>query len=398
MERKARKASKKFDAAVTTYLLQIQAVLVDPGYQLRVTLGRAPSGASKQTYRLKSTRYDVTYFAARILQRDITTAFALRPTGRDEMVRGFISSTRGQWPKAIIRADVQSFYESIPHDKLLQMVDANTQLSALSKSWIRSFLASYAALSSPASVVGLPRGVGPSAPLAEAYLSTFDLALSSRKECVFYGRYVDDVVMVMAPTEDHDAPKGGYIGEMQSTLTALGLTLSSDPQKVSEHNLKKGALPTQAAVNILGYTVQHDVATGEIVVDLAPKRLTRITRRIERSFDIYERSASKSGLSAKLLEQRIRFLTSNTRLANSKRDAFVGIKFSNPLISKKTGLASLDRVLRRRTRKLIAGGTAVGIVARLSKHSFRSGFSEVRYVRFTDADWRRITSAWSDLA
>jgi hypothetical protein len=397
MEKKLRKRSRRFDKSVSAYLLRVQAALLDDKFKLRVTRGPAPIGSAKQTYRLKSTGYDITYFAARILQRDVSNAFHLHPVGRTELVRAFISAMRGKWPKTIVRADVDSFYESIPHVKLLRMTDANPNLSALSKSWIHSLVASYGALSSPPSVVGLPRGVGPSAALAEAYLSKFDQVLSGRKECVYYGRYVDDVVMVMAPTEDHDAPTGGYIAAMRSALAELGLGLSSDPLKVAEHVLLRGVTPTSAEVNILGYAIRHDVSRGDVVVDLTAKRLTRLIERVERSFDVYEHSASKGGLSAKLLELRIRFLTSNTRLANSKKDAFVGIRFSNPLISKKAGLTSLDTALQRRRGKLLAGGTSPGIVRRLERYSFRSGFENVRYVRFSDVEWRQITSIWRDL-
>lgn len=397
LERRAKRRSRRFESALSGYLSQIQLSLTSPGFRLHVVRGPSPVGVKKQTFRLRSVGYDVTFFAARVLERDIVRAFSLKHGRRTDIVRSLIAAIHGKWPKTIVRADIEAFYESIPHKQLLELVDSNSQLSTVSRMWIRDILSSYSLLFTPAATVGIPRGVGPSAALAEAYMSRFDVSIRDRQECVYYARYVDDIVAVMAPVDSHDYPTYGYLGLMQEQLHADGLTLSSDPNKRHETTVTPGAAPATAELSILGYSVTHDIASGEVGVDLSPRRLTRVTLRIERAFAIYTRSKSQSGLSAKLLEMRVRFLTGNTRLINSKKDAFVGIRFSNPLLNRLGGIQSLDKVLRRNVKKIEAAGTAPGVVARLRKHSFKAGYAEARYVRFSDSEWRQIASAWRDI-
>jgi hypothetical protein len=395
--KRARKASKKHDKSISHYLKSVQAEMIAPGFALAVVAGPLPKPGSKQTYRLMSSSYDAAYFAGRVLSRDIRRAFGVKPIGRNEVVRALVSILAGKWPKTIVRADVDSFYETVPHDRLIELLDENHLLSPLSKNWVRQMLSSYANLTTPSSPIGIPRGVGPSAALADAYLLTLDRQIRDRKECVFYGRYVDDIVAVMAPMEPRDALLGGYLSEIEGGLKTLGLSLSSKPDKRIEEAVSSSGSSSIATFEFLGYKIVHDAASGGVDLDVSRARSKRIEMRLDRTFGIYLRSHSKEGNSARLLELRLRFLTGNTRLANSKKDAFVGVKFSNPLLTSSKTLKKLDWALKRHIVALPTS-TPLGVLDRIKKHGFERGFADVTYVRFSDQDWRQIVSAWRDIA
>jgi hypothetical protein len=395
--RKLKKRSRQVAKSTQRYLVLVQRDLVDPGFRLSVTKGPVPSGSAKQTYRLESSTPDATYFAGRILQRDIVEAFEVKSAGRSDVVKTFVSVVQGKWTKSIVRADVSNFYESIPHDKLLDLVDSNHVVSALGRTWIHQIVASYAGLHSPRLLAGLPRGVGPSSSLAEAYLMSFDHVFKDLPECVFYARYVDDIVAVMAPVDARDRPPKGYLALIEDELRNRGLALSADPAKLEESLLDANSTVHRCSITLLGYQIDHSVATGLVELEMSPRRRDRLLLRLNRVFDIYERSASKTGLSAQLLESRVRLLAGNTRLINSKKDAFAGIRFSNSLLTKGGVLQRLDGILTKRIVRLSGMGVEPGIIARLKKASFVDGFEETRFVRFSSSEWRRISTAWRDL-
>lgn len=396
LRKRAERSERKYDKSISRYLDQVQKALTEPGFSVSIAPGPPPKGGRKQTYRLVSSSYDTSYFASRVLTRDLRRAFGVRSAGRNDVVRAFSSVLAGRWPKSIVRADIESFYETVPHHNLIDLIDQNHALSPISKNWVRQMLSSYSNLSTPPSIIGLPRGVGPSAALADAYLQKLDNQIRDRKECVYYGRYVDDIVAVMAPTEKRDAPVGGYLATIQSGLTGLGLSLSKAAAKRVEKFVDPEVPTANISLDFLGYKIDHDASSGSVRLDLSDRRTQKVKARMDRAFDVYLRSHSREGESARLLELRLRFLTGNTRLVNSKQDAFVGVKFSSPLVTANGGLKTLDKALRKRMLALPLDVPS-GVKTRLAKHGFERGFSEVRYVRFSDRDWRQIVAAWSDI-
>ena len=67
-------------------------------------------------------------------------------------------------------------------------------------------------------VVGLPIGLCSSLVLANWYLQGFDAAVLKNVRPAYYGRYVDDILLVVPlpndPTLDSDDPVAGFIREL----------------------------------------------------------------------------------------------------------------------------------------------------------------------------------------
>ena len=133
------------------------------------------------------------YFIIKQLQRNIRKLYKVKQSDRHQIVSQLSCLLNDEFPKYLIRTDIQEFYESIPHDKLLEIIDHENLLSFTSKKYIKSILNEYKTLS--ASDNGLPRGIGVSAYLAELYMRQFDRKVKDDNEVIFYARYVDDIVI-----------------------------------------------------------------------------------------------------------------------------------------------------------------------------------------------------------
>jgi hypothetical protein len=396
--RQIRKSRKKLAASTLAYLTAVQATITSPKFSLAITTNRKPPHVSKQTYSITSTTPDASYFAAMLLSDSINKAFSLSSPSRQDIVQGLSSAITGKWDKTVIRADIRSFYESIPHDQLLALVESNMKLDSLSKLWIRSLLAAYADSAHPAISAGLPRGIGPSASLSEAYLLSFDRKVKQKRECAYYARYVDDIVAVMATADPYPPRPSSYLDEFDDQLRALGLETSVSSGKRQELQCAKESLPIGANLQYLGYDIRQGSSKSKVLLEISVARASRIKDKIERSFAVYSRSASGGDKAASLLDLRIKYLTSNTRLVHSKRDAFVGINFSNRSVNSTDAMVDLDLKLQALIHATDLSGMDAVLRNRLANYSFVQGFNDVKYVRFSAHQWRTLTSIWKDIS
>lgn len=396
--RQIRKSRKKLDASTLKYLTAVQATLTSPKFTLAVKKNLKPPHVSKQTYSITSTTPDASYFAAMLLSDSINKAFGLSSPSRQDIVQGLSSAIIGKWNKTVIRADIRSFFESIPHDQLLALVEGNMKLDSLSKNWIRSLLADYANIAHPAISVGLPRGIGPSASLSEAYLLSFDRKVKQKRECAYYARYVDDIVVVMATADPYPPRPSSYLDEFDKQLRTIGLETSTSSGKRQEIQCANESLPIGSHLQYLGYEIRRGSSGSKIQLEISATRASRIKDKLDRSFAVYARSASGGDKAASLLDLRIKYLTSNTRLVHSKRDAFVGIKFSNRSVNSTDAMVDLDLRLQALIQATDLSGMDAVLRNHLASYSFVQGFNDVKYVRFSAHQWRNLTSIWKDIS
>ncbi|RII93621.1 RNA-directed DNA polymerase [Clavibacter michiganensis] len=392
-----KKRRKKYGRAIAAYLSCVQADLLAPNFKLAVVANFKPQHVTKQSYSLHTGSPDSDYFAALILSDTLATAFGLHAPSRHEAVAGLAAAVSGAWTKSIVRVDISSFYENIPHDRLLELIDSNKALDSISKRWIRTLLAAYLQASSSTNTIGLPRGIGPSANLSEAYLLQFDKSLETKRECIYYSRFVDDIVAVMAEADPYPARPTSYLDEIDSLLVDIGLTASTATGKRQEINVVREILPRGQKITYLGYDLELDYADPALSLDISAQRYMRIVTKMTRAGDAYARSKSNQGKSVELLDLRLKYLTTNTRLLHSKRDAFVGIKFSNTLVNTSNSMRALDAELRAQLSSLDQTGMPEVMKNRINSYSFLAGFEIPKYSRFSSGQWRAMTAIWKDV-
>ena len=87
---------------------------------------------------------------------------------------------------------------------------------------------------------------------------------------------------------------------------------------------------------------------------------------------------------------RIKFLTGNTRLANSKSRAVTGIYYNNSIVSDLSDFEQLDKELKA----LVTATKRTTLQKQLKKLKFTTGFVQRRYNNFSTRELQMIVRAW----
>ena len=370
------KLEEKKEDLLTKELEKISAEVAAGASRVQIHPVITPGG--KATYAADKTAKS--YFILKQLQHNIFRLYKVRQSSRHEIICQLKQIFGDPFPKYIIRTDIKDFYESIPQEDVLKKLDEDALLTPPSRKIIRQILEDYRDL--PGNPTGVPRGVGISAYLSELYMRRFDENIRAHNALIYYARYVDDIVVVFSMRPE------SKVGQLLPFLKkqAANLRLSLNPDKTSKHNLRT---PKACSFEYLGYELTF--GKDRVKVGLSDKGRQKYKNRIKQSFEAYTRQAKyKEKAARRLLVKRIKFLTGNTRLLNNKKNIMVGIYFSNSLLSDSSDLQTLDDSLMSRIQALHPGSLKVI----LSKLSFKQGFDNRRYHRFSTQELNQIVKLW----
>jgi hypothetical protein len=281
----------------------------------------------------------------------------------------------------LIRTDISSFYESIDRKKLLEKLDSDQLLSPASKKYIKQVLVSYGAKSG--APLGVPRGVGISAYLAEFYLRPIDNAIRAIPGLVLYCRYVDDIVAVFARP-----PAGNSLGSYKDQIIDIFRKDGLEHNATKTHEFAFPD-PSPQDFEYLGYKFNVNGKTCNIAPSTT--KVDKYRTRMTAAFAEYrlERSVRTRRAYRELI-WRIKFLTGNTRLSSSKSRAVTGIYYNNSIATDLRSFAQLDRELKA----LIETLHSSSLQKKLKKLKFTTGFAQRRYHHFSARQLQTIVSAW----
>lgn len=322
-----------------------------------------------------------TFFVIKQLQRNIHRIYGVKQANRHDLVCQLRDMLGSNFPFELVRTDISSFYESIDRKRLVEKLDRDQLLSAASKKYIKQVLNSYGVISGTA--IGVPRGVGISAYLAELYLRPVDNAIRSIPGIVLYCRFVDDIVAVFARP-----PAGKNLGSFKDHIVAIlgDNALTHNAVKTSEFAL---ADPNPKVFEYLGYS--FSLNDGKCEVGPSAAKVDKYRARMNAAFDAYWGVRPISPRSAyRELVARIKFLTGNTRLSNSKSRAATGIYYNNPIATDLSSFGQLDKELRA----LVTTLKSSSLQKQLKKHKFTTGFVQRRYHNFSTRELQMIVRAW----
>jgi hypothetical protein len=329
------------------------------------------------------------FYAIKKLEANLASLYRLKPANRDEVMKQLIGMISDGFNYHVLRTDISNFFESIPHDRLLEKLKNDQLLSQKSLRLISGILFRYASLAGTPGV-GLPRGLGISSYLSEFYMREFDQRVKMLDDVVFYARYVDDIVVLFAPLPGADVrgkrPKlGDFLNDISLTMNETAEKTKESPVDINGHPEAKGSWNLE----YLGYYI--DFRSG-LSVSMSRKRLARYKNRVFGCFQRYESQKSKNYKKAyRILIKRVRFLTSNTQLAHNKSNAYVGIYFNNMHLTHNKDLIALDRILSAKIGSL----SSPSLKAKLSTYSFVKGFCERTFRRFhKKGEFQEIVGAW----
>lgn len=115
----------------------LENTIESQGINFKLISGKSIS--NKQTYKIENTGDSPEiFFALKQVQNNIKASFKVRPSNRYEISNQVINMLDNDFPKCVIRTDIESFFESIPHDKLKEKLNKNYILNAESKNIIKS--------------------------------------------------------------------------------------------------------------------------------------------------------------------------------------------------------------------------------------------------------------------
>lgn len=371
----ALKAAKS--AAVDDIMDDISQKVLKPSFKIDLSQKTGPQG--KPVYCIDAE--PETFFVIKQLQRNIHRIYGVKQSNRHDLVCQLRDMLGSSFPFELVRTDISSFYESIDRKRLVEKLDRDQLLSPASKKYIKQVLDSYGVKSGTAK--GVPRGVGISAYLAELYLRPVDEAIRAIPGMVLYCRFVDDIVAVFARP-----PAGNSLGSFKDRIITIfdDNSLTHNPTKTHEFALADLA---PKAFEYLGYRFSLTGVKFEIGPSAA--KVDKYRARMNAAFEAYwEQRPLDPRRAYRELAARIKFLTGNTRLSNSKSRAVTGIYYNNSIA---TDLSSLDQ-LDKELKVLVGALKSSSLQKQLKKLKFSTGFVQRRYHNFSTRELQMIVRAW----
>lgn len=370
--------------------------------QLLVCLEAVAKNISKKSYSIQFEKLDGPggksvyclkddtaehHYAEKQISRNLSRLYKVKQANRNQIVSQLADCLKDKFPYHFVRTDISSFYESINHSSLVKKLEDDQLLSHTSLRLTKTLLAKFSSLTKK-SGIGLPRGIGLSSYLAELFMRDFDEEIRSLEDVVFYARYVDDIVVVFAPTPM--STPVGYLPKIEAALGKKGL--SKNQAKTIESSIDtdgKSLCRIGLKFDYLGYEFVFGPTSK---IRLSGSKQAKYMARLEASFTRYNLQKSKNSRKAyKLLLKRVRFLSGNTQLTHNKQNAFVGIYFSNPHLTDLCQLRRLDGKLKGLSSKVPSSS----LKTKLGKLSFYEGYEQKIFRRFHKKnEFREIIRAW----
>ena len=369
------KATKS--AAIDEKMDEISLKVLQPSFKIELSQKTGPKG--KPVYCIDSK--PETFFVIKQLQRNIHRIYGVKQANRHDLVCQVRDTVGTKFPFEMVRTDVSTFYESIDRKRLIKKLDKDQLLSPSSKKFINQVLDSYGVLSGTST--GIPRGVGISAYLAELYLRPVDRAIRAIPGLILYCRFVDDVVAIFA-RPPAGTNLGSYKDHVIKVFAENGLT--HNPDKTYEFDLKR---PEPKKFEYLGY--RFLVQPGQCQIKASSAKILKYKNRMNAAFEDYWKNCSTDSRRAyRVLVSRIKFLTGNTRLSNSKSRAATGIYYNNSIANDLSSFEMLDKLLKKRVAMI----KRASLRKQLRTYKFTEGFNTRRFHNFNSRELQTIVKAW----
>jgi len=377
LKKELKELKSKKSAEINSSLEQVSSNVLKSNFTLSLEQRIGPKG--KPIYHTDGS--PESFFVVKQLQYNIRKIYKVKQSNRNDLVCQLRDCLQSRFPFCVVRTDVSSFYESIDRSRLIAKIDEDNLLTYSTKKYIRQILNEYGRLSG--SPTGIPRGVGISAYLAELYFRPIDSKIQSLSRLVLYCRFVDDIVAVFA--RPHFGKQiGSYADLIATKLSEFGL--KSNPEKTVEFTVGG---PKRQKIEYLGY--RFVLKDGECRIWPSAAKIRKYKARIKAAFAQYNvQSSLRSRRAFRDLVARVKFLTDNARLWNSRSTALTGVYYNNPIVTEKSSFALLDR----RLKSFVKSVPRPTLRKRLKKYTFTTGFEERRFHNFSPKELQTIVRAW----
>lgn len=303
-------------------------------------------------------------------------------------------------PFRVYKYDVKNFYESVLVEDILDKLGDDVAFSGQSVRALKSLFENLQF----SGVIGLPRGVGISATLAEYLMRNFDYKISNLPGVWYYSRFVDDKIVIT----NIEASPETFNQDVKKELPS-GLTFNQKSTDIVFKDFVKGNIGLrEGGFDFLGYKFSVSLSyrnssakkiVRDVSVDLSEGKMKRLKTRFIKSTIKYN-----SGGSFEDYRDRVRILTGNFRFTDKKtgRSRVSGIYFNYPLIDidQSESLPELDRFVRsivssRNPKNSLRPALSKAQAAEIMRLTFVQGFQERRFFHFKPSRLEALTSCWA---
>lgn len=309
------------------------------------------------------------FFAMKILQRNLVHLFNVEMVNRHSVMTNLKLLLNTQTPLYIIRTDISGFFESIPQERLLRLIDRNSLLGTRSKGMIKQVFKEYEKIKDKGRVPadqGVPRGIAISSPLSEIYMDRLDKIIRSRREVVFYARYVDDIFIILSSLGEAKSLKD-YYQDLVDLFSRYGLTLQPDGSakcKLTDKFCKDSGGTLSEDFTYLGYHLYLAKTKNEMrtVFGLSDRRKQTLKERMDHCFDHFAELVKVNPTQARHdLVDGLNIISGNIRLSKAKSGVKVGFFYNNDLLDREEDFTEIQNHLNSKVpaipANLLGGGT-----------------------------------------
>ena len=291
------------------------------------------------------------FYAIKNLQRTLRGLFNVKQANKHQIMSNVKLLLNTTAPFYLIRTDISSFFESIPQQALLEKIKANNLLNNKTKGMIKGILSEYNRQKDTNKIkvdCGVPRGIGISSYLSEIYMHDIDQHIRNREEVIFYARYVDDILIILAGLPNNQNIKQ-YYKTLEKLFAKYGLAIKKNDPKEDKCKLIDFYNHTaKQEFTYLGYKITIST-TGKVInakFRMSDNKVNRIKHKIDLAFTHFEKVSKSNIKKAKRdLIDSIDLISGNYRLTKSKERVKAGLFFGNDLLTDLTDLESLTSYL-----------------------------------------------------
>jgi hypothetical protein len=337
-----------------------------------------------------------------ILRKIATNLSSITRTGpseRSRLVKVLLLFLKQEIQFRLYRFDVHRFFDSLSVEESLAHV-ADSTVSRKTVELLAAVLHEHVGAGRP----GIPTGLTISAALAEVMMDPFDRYVKSLPEVFYFGRFVDDIVVITSGAEDASEFERGL-----STALPVGTSFGAKKQcRIDAPRIDHGNSTEIGRFDYLGYEfkireerVKSKESKRVVDVNISERPRKRLLTKTAKAF----RAFASDGRFDELY-LRICYLTSNYRLFDPlvNRKRLAGIYHNHPFLTCHPGnsLQELDGALRQ----LIfdspnrRAGAGVHLNAQqqrmLAARSFLLGHMRRQYRSFSIRTLALIKRCWID--
>lgn len=250
---------------------------------LEITKGKAKVEIGTQTikgHKAYVSKNMDTMLVCQIIKQELRRSYKLHPANMDMIIEQIKGLLDNKMLKIVIRADIHSFFESIPQNELVKKLSDDGFVSRKTVKYLKRILYTYNETANILDEKGLPRGLSFSSHLSELYMRPIDERVRRLDGVLFYKRYVDDIFIVADPDK---CSMEDYWGSINSIFEEKELSLHKDSEKRYLAYFDKQT--NNAQFDYLGYKFVYK--EGRLDICLSNKRYSKYRIMIDAIFEIY---------------------------------------------------------------------------------------------------------------